>query len=202
MPGRGRVHDDQVGRAHLVERLHLPEHEDVLHARHGGRDHLERPRCDEALGDPAHAVRLEVVDERGVGREEAGPDAGIEVDLVVGERRDAEHRGEPRFALDLHDEHARPGARGCCRQRRRYRRLPYAALARDDDDVGGGAKLRNLHPCMLREADEIPPRSTPHRCCGGDGAAGRRALGRRRESRDRATPHRAIRERTGSSSCR
>ena len=53
---------------------------------HRGRDHLERARCDQPLRDPAHPVRLEVVDERGVGREEAGPDARVEVELVVRER--------------------------------------------------------------------------------------------------------------------
>ena len=50
-----------------------------------------------------------------------------------------------------------PARAAADRQRGRHGRLPDAALARDDDDVGGGAKLRNLHPRMLREADAIPP---------------------------------------------
>ena len=63
------------------------------------------PDDDEPLRDALHPVGLEVVDERGVGREEPGPDAGVEVDLVVAERGRVEHRGQPRFALDLDDEH-------------------------------------------------------------------------------------------------
>ena len=179
VPRRGRVDDDQVGGARLVERLDLAEHQDVLHAGYGGRHDLERAGRDQAFRDAAHPVRLQILDERGVGREEAGPDAGIEVELVVGEGRHAEHGRQPRFALDLHDEHARAGACGRRRQRSRYRRLPYAALACDDHDVGGGAKLRNLHPHMLREADEIPPRSIPRRCRGRNDAGSDRPLGDR-----------------------
>ena len=48
-----------------------------------GRDDFERARRDQPLRDAAHPVGLEVVDERGVGREEAGPDPRVEVDLVV-----------------------------------------------------------------------------------------------------------------------
>ncbi len=151
-----RVDDDQVGGAGLVERLDLPEHEDVLHAGNGVGDDLERPRRDQSLGDPLHPVGLEVVDERGVGREEPRADARVELDLVVGERRPVEHRRQARFALDLYDEHARTRARRGHRQRGGHGRLPDAALSRDDDDVGGGAKLRNLHPGMLREQMRSP----------------------------------------------
>ena len=49
-----------------------------------------------------------------------------------------------------------PGARRGHRQRGGHGRLPDAALARDDDDVGGGAELRNLHPGMLREQMRSP----------------------------------------------
>ena len=150
--GRGRVDDDQVGGARLVERLHLAEHEDVLHARAPrSRRRRARPTPTSRFEMPLHPVGLEVVDERGVGREEPGPDPGCELGLVVAERGRAEHRGQPRFALDLDDQHAQPGARRGDRERGRHRRLPDAALARDDDDAGGGAELRDLHPRMLRE---------------------------------------------------
>ena len=55
--GRGRVDDHEVGGARFLERLHLAEHEDVLHARHRGRDDFERARRDEPLRDALHAVR-------------------------------------------------------------------------------------------------------------------------------------------------
>ena len=70
---------------------------------HRGRDHVERARRRESLRDALHAVRHEVVDERGVGGEEPGPDAGVEIDLVVAERGRAEHRRQARLALDLDD---------------------------------------------------------------------------------------------------
>ena len=75
MAGRGRVDDHEVGDARRLDRLHLAEHEDVLHARHGRRHDVERTRRREALRDALHPVRDEVVDEGGVGREEPGANA-------------------------------------------------------------------------------------------------------------------------------
>ena len=86
MAGGGRVEHDQVGGARLLEALHLAEHEDVLHAGNGRRDHVERARRREPLRDPLQAVAFEVFEERGVGRECAGRDAVVELGFVVGER--------------------------------------------------------------------------------------------------------------------
>ena len=70
-----------------LERLHLAEHEDVLHPRHRGRDDVERARCGRAASRCASCRGLEVVDERGVGGEGAGPEPGRELGFVVAERR-------------------------------------------------------------------------------------------------------------------
>ena len=161
MAGRGRVDDDQVGRATFFQRLDLAEHEDVLHARHRGRDDVERAGRREPLRDAPHPVGLEVFEERGVGREEPGPDPVGEVGFVVAERVDAEHRGQPRFALDLDNQHPETGARRGDRERGCHGCLPDAALARDDHDVGGGAELRNLH--LLHATRALMPTSAARR---------------------------------------
>ena len=75
--GGGRVEHDQVGRAGPLELLDLAEHEDVLDAGRGGGDDVERAaRCTSRLRDPAHAVVLEVLEQRVVGRERPGPHVG------------------------------------------------------------------------------------------------------------------------------
>ncbi len=159
--GRGCVHDDQIGRATFFERLDLAEHEDVLHARHRGRDDIERAGRREPLRDAPHPVGFEVFEERGVRRQEPGPDPFGEVGFVVAERVDAEHRGQPRFALDLDNQHPETGARRGDRERGCHGCLPDAALARDDHDVGGGAELRNLH--LLHATRALMPISAARR---------------------------------------
>ncbi len=89
----GRVDDQHVGRSPFLERLDLAQHEDVLHPRDRGCDDFERARRDQPLGDALHAVRDEIVDERGIGCEEPCANSCVELDLVVSERGRAEHRG-------------------------------------------------------------------------------------------------------------
>ncbi len=159
--GGGSVDDHEVGGAGLLDRLHLAEHEDVLHARHRGGDHVERAGRRETLRDPLHPVRHEIVDQRGVGREEPGPHAGVEIDLLVSERGRAEHRGQARLALDLDDQDRPPGAGRGHGQRGGHRGLPDAALAGDDHDAGGRAEFGHLHRSIvggrLRSARLVGP---------------------------------------------
>ena len=56
----------------LLELLDLAQDEDVLDARGSGGHHVDRPRAGQALGDPAHAVVLEVLEQGVVGGERAG----------------------------------------------------------------------------------------------------------------------------------
>ena len=108
--GGRRVDDHEIGRARLLDRLDLAENEDLLHTGNRGRDDLERARVDEPLRDALHPVRDEVVDEGRVGRQEPRPRRVVELDLLVAERRRAEHRRQSRLPLDLDDEHRTPGA--------------------------------------------------------------------------------------------
>ena len=75
MPGGGRVDQDQVGGAGPLELLHLAEHEDVLHARDGGRHHVEGPRAAEAREIRRRPWSSRYSSERLVGGEGAGPHA-------------------------------------------------------------------------------------------------------------------------------
>ena len=79
MAGRGRVDHDEIGGAGLLEALHLAEHEDVLHAGNRRRHHVERAGRREPLRDPLQPVALELVEQRGVGRQGAGRDAVVEL---------------------------------------------------------------------------------------------------------------------------
>ena len=63
-----------------------------------------------------------------------------------------EHGREPRFAFDLDDQHARARAGGSRGERSGDRRLPDAALARHDDDPGGGAELAGAPSTACYEA--------------------------------------------------
>ena len=70
---------------------------------HRGRDDVERARRREALGDARIPWVSRYSTSACVGREEAGADPRVELGLVVAERGHVEHRGQPRFALDLDD---------------------------------------------------------------------------------------------------
>ena len=144
-PAAGRVHDDQVGGALEVEALHLAEHEDVLHAGNRGRHDVEGAGLHQPLGDPLEPVVLEPVDQCRVRRQGARPDSLGQLALLVAEIRAVERGREPRFALDLHDQHAHARARSRDRERRGDRGLADTPLARHDDDPGSGAELRELH---------------------------------------------------------
>ena len=88
---------------------------------------------------------FEPVDQRRVGGQRAGPYAGGELALLVPEVGAVEGGREPRFALDLHDQHAHARAGRRDGERRGDGRLAHATLARHDDHPGGGAELRKLH---------------------------------------------------------
>ncbi len=145
VPGGRRVEHDQVRRPRLFELLHLAEHEDVAHAGHRGRDHVEGARPSETLRDPSHTVGVEVLEQGVVGGEGPGPHPRSELRFLVGERSLAEARRQARFALDLDDQHAhaRPGRRGG--QRGGHRRLADPTLARHDHDPGGRAEALEVH---------------------------------------------------------
>jgi hypothetical protein len=141
---RGIEHDE-VGHPRPFELLHLAEHQDVPHPGNRGRDHVEGARSTEAARDPSHTVGVEVLEQRVVGREGPGPEVRSELGLLVGQRSLAEARRQPRFALDLHDQHAHARRRGRRRQGRRHRRLADPALARHDHDPGGRAEALEVH---------------------------------------------------------
>ena len=90
----GGVEHDEVGGVGALECLDLPQHEDVLHARHRGGDHVEGAARGEPARDPPHPVVLEVLEQRLVGGEGPRPEAGAQLLLLVGERRTIEARGE------------------------------------------------------------------------------------------------------------
>ena len=143
--GGGRVEHDQVGDARPFELLDLAQHQDVAHAGHRGGDHVEGPRSTETARDPSHTVVVEVLQQCVVGGERPGPEPGPELGLLVGQGRLAEARREPRFALDLHDQHAHARRGGRRRQRRGDRRLADPTLARHDHDPGGCAEALEVH---------------------------------------------------------
>ena len=103
------------------------------------------PVCDQPLRDPLQPVVLEPVDQRRVRRERPGPHAVGQLALLVAEIRAVERGREPRFALDLHDQHAHARAGSRDRERRGDGGLADTPLARHDDHPGGGAELRELH---------------------------------------------------------
>ena len=209
VPGGGRVEHDQVGDAGPLELLHLAQHEDVPHAGHRGGDDVERARPTEALRDPSHTVVVEVVEQGVVGGERARPQPRSELRFLVGERGLAEARREPRFALDLDDQHAHARAGRCGGQRGGHRRLADPTLARHDHDPGGRAEALEVHGHRCYGSPHHAPRAPPRSRCsrsssrvavlaldavGGRGdAAGRPARHRRRPGR--GLPRRAERRR-------
>ena len=96
-------------------------------------------------GDPSHTVVVEVLEQGVVGGEGAGPHPRSELGFLVGERGFAEARGQPRFALDLDDQHAHARAGRCGGQRGGHRRLADPTLARHDHDPGGRAEALEVH---------------------------------------------------------
>ena len=152
--GRGRVDDHEVGRRAT------PRSTSPCRAR--GCPSCPGTAVATTSSAPDAASRFEmrfipcddeVVDERGVGREEAGADAGVEIDLVVAERPGRRtSRGSPDLPSTSTMSTEQPGARGGHRERGRDRRLPDATLAGDDDDVGGGAEIGDLHRPASYEA--------------------------------------------------
>ena len=165
MPGGGRVEDDQVGGVGPLELLHLAQHEDVAHAGDRGGDHVERPRPTEPFRDPSHTVGVEVLEQGVVGSEGARPHPRSELRFLVGERGLAEAGREPRFALDLDDQHAHARAGRCGGQRGGHRRLADPTLARHDHDPGGRAEALEVHgPPMLRESPSRTGCDAASRC--------------------------------------
>ena len=159
--GGRRVEDDEVGGAvgasRPLELLDLAEHEDVADAGHGGGDHVERAGGHQPLREPPEAVLAEVLEERVVGGERAGPDRPRaprrrgQLHLVVGERIHVEHRRQPALALDLDDEGGQAGPGRGAGEHGRHRRFADAALARHDDDTGSREESGVVHvPGSLR----------------------------------------------------
>ena len=129
MAGCGGVDNDEIRGSLLLERLHLAEDEDVLHTRDRRGHDLERARADQPFRDAPQPVVLEVVDERLIGGERPAADPRRQLRLLVPERWAAEAGRQPRFALDLDDQHAQAGVRSGGGEGRGHRRLPYWGLA-------------------------------------------------------------------------
>ena len=112
--GRGGVEEDQVLVPAALELLDLAQHEDVPDARHRGGHDVEQTGRHQPVGDPLQPAVAEVVEERVVGGDRAGPHPGVvgrrgdQLHLVVGEPVGGEHRAHPALALDLDDQGAQP----------------------------------------------------------------------------------------------
>ena len=145
-----------------LELLDLAEHQDVLDAGRGGGHHVERPGRHQPARDARQPVVVEVLEQRGVGGERAGPHVGRAVGpaarrehhLVVAELALAEHRGQARLALDLDDQGRQTGEGGGPGQRGADRRLADPALPGHDDQPRCSEELFRIH-----SARRPPPRT-------------------------------------------
>ena len=140
MPSGGAVDDDHIGCPGPLQRLHLAEHEDLLHPRHGSGDDVERPAVHQPLRHPPQTVGLEVLDERVVGRQGQDGDAGIGLHLAA-DGVEPEHRSQPGLALQFHQQRPPAGPGGGHGQGGGGRRFAHSALPGHDDHPGRGAPL-------------------------------------------------------------
>ena len=195
-PAAGASIEDQVGGAGVLERLHLAEHEDVLHPGHGRGDDVERPRLDQPLRDPPQAVVLEVVEQRLVGREGAGPDPGRELGLLVAEGWLAEAGRRAPIC-----PRPRRSARSCrCGQLRRASvavtvvfptpPLPATITTRADEQK----RARSMSTASVEAARLMPPLAA---ACASHGARVHRARGRRSAIGLARAPRAPVRGRRG-----
>jgi len=140
------VHHDQVGRPLALELLDLAQDEDVADARNGRRHHVEDTRASQALGHPAQAMVLEVLDEGVIGGEPTSPHPGRQLGLLVAQvGGHSEGSRDAGLALELHDEDGAPGPCSHAGQGRAHGRLAHAALAGDQEDMALSTKGRHVH---------------------------------------------------------
>ena len=147
----------------------------------GGGDHVEHPALRQPAGQAAQPVVVEVLVQRLVGGERAGPDLARAVrlgrrpqhdllvaELVVGARASAPARSCPR------PRRRGPAGPPGCRdgQGGRYGGLAHATLAGHDDEPGGGEELQRIHVSLRRPSVRRLAIALGRAPPGGAGAAG------------------------------
>ncbi len=152
--GSGGVHEDEIGGALALEALDLAENQDVPDARDGGRDDVEGSRGHQALRNPFHPVVGQVLEQRVVGGDPAGPHRptpgqGLDarnLRLVVAQGTGAAERGrDPGFALELHHEDRKACVSSHSGQSGGDRGLADPTFARYHQDPALPAKGGDVH---------------------------------------------------------
>ena len=163
VPGGRGVEHDQVGDARSRSScLTLPSSRMSLMPGAAVATTSSAPEDTSRLRDARQPVVAQVLEQRGVGGERAGPHVGRAVGpaarrqhhLVVAELALAEHRGQPGLALDLDDQGRQTGEGGGSGQRGADRRLADPALPGHDDQPRCSEELFRIH-----SARRPPPRT-------------------------------------------
>ena len=164
------VDDDEVvvPLAHLVGEL--ADGEDLLDARRGVGDEVERPGERADAPDERHLdEQPQVLLERVLGVHRHREQAGVELARLERQRRGVERRGERALGVHLAHERALAGPGGQVGERGGDGRLADAALAGDEQQAaveerppsrGTGSRRRRQPPKPMRRSPSFVPSST------------------------------------------